>query len=268
MTAPQFSVPSVDLLDAEPGTLLELSGAEAHHAMRVRRLAIGESIRCADGSGRGVEAVVESIGADALVARVVRVLSDSLPGPAFVLVQALAKAGRDELAIEAATELGVDEVLAWQAERCVVRWRPDRAERSLQKWRHVVEAAAKQSRRLTTPVVEGPLTTTDVARRVSRARAGGGAAYVLHESSTTPLVGQPLPGHGEVILIVGPEGGISEAELEAFTAAGAVPVRLGDTVLRSSTAGPAALVVLNASGRWRQLGASADSGCGPHAGTP
>lgn len=254
MTAAQFRVDPGVLDDARVGDLVTVTGSEAHHAVRVRRLAAGEPVRCADGTGRGVAGVVEAAGGprgDTLTIRVIAVLELASPGPSFVLVQALAKGGRDELAVEAATELGVDEVLAWQAERSIVRWRPERAAKSLAKWQHLVTAAAKQARRLTEPTVRGPVSTAEVAARLAAAVQAGGAAYVLHEEAEQPLAGRALPTGGEVVLVVGPEGGIAPGELAAIAAAGAVPVRLGENVLRSSTAGPAALAVLSAAGRWR-----------------
>lgn len=252
VTAAQFRVDPGTLETLTVGDVLTVTGAEAHHAVRVRRLAAGEPVRCADGTGRGVAGVVEAAGPDGLTVRVTRLLDGSLaPAEArFVLVQALAKGGRDELAVEAATELGVDEVLAWQAERSIVRWRAERAGKSLAKWQHLVNAAAKQARRLSEPAVAGPCSTADVVRRLAAAREGGGAAYVLHGQAGQPLAGRAVPDAGDVVLVVGPEGGIAEGELAAFTEAGAIPVRLGDNVLRSSTAGPAALAVLLAATRW------------------
>lgn len=254
MTAAQFRVEPGVLDGLGVGDLVTLTGPEAHHAVRVRRLTAGEPVRCADGTGRGVTGLVEVAGGpggDTLTVRVTALLAQGRAGPSFVLVQALAKGGRDELAVEAATELGVDEVLAWQAERSIVRWRPDRAEKSLAKWQSLVTAAAKQARRLTEPTVRGPVSTAWVAARLAAAVEAGGAAYLLHEEAAVPLAGRHLPEAGEIVLVVGPEGGLAERELAAFAAAGAVPVRLGESVLRSSTAGPAALAVLSAAGRWR-----------------
>jgi 16S rRNA (uracil1498-N3)-methyltransferase len=164
-----------------------------------------------------------------------------------VLVQALAKGDRDEQAIEAATELGVDEVVPWQAARSIVIWRGERAARSLRKWESVVLAATKQSRRARVPQVSQPANQAAVIRRIESAAL----ALVLHEEAERPLAGIELPTSGDVVLIVGPEGGIAPDELTAFGAAGAVAVRLGPHVLRSSSAGPAALAVLSAAGRWR-----------------
>lgn len=252
MTAPLFWVPSDRLAGVEPDGVVRLDGDEGHHAVRVRRVAAGEEVILADGAGRGVRGEVAVVASGGLEVLVREVVAEPVSLPAFVLVQALAKSRRDEAAVEAATELGVDAVIAWQAERSIVRWRPERAEKSLAKWGHVATAAAKQARRLRVPQVSGPLDIRALVRRIREAvgQPCGGAAYLLHESATQPLAGITLPASGEVLLVVGPEGGIATAELEAMTAAGAVPVRLGQPILRASTAGPAALAVLSAQARW------------------
>jgi 16S rRNA (uracil1498-N3)-methyltransferase len=167
--------------------------------------------------------------------------------PRFVLVQALAKGERDDQAVEAATEYGVDEVVPWQAARSIVQWRGERGERARRKWESAVVSASKQSRRARVPVVGELATTKSLVARV----AGSAAAYVLHEEATESLARQPLPDRGDVVVVVGPEGGITPDEIAALEAAGARTVRLGDTVLRSSSAGPAALAVLSAASRWR-----------------
>ena len=178
---------------------------------------------------------------------VVEVGHEPEPQPRFVLVQALAKGDRDDQAIEAATEFGVDEVVPWQAARSIVQWRGERAEKARRKWESTVAAAAKQSRRARVPVVAELATTKALSTRI----AGAAAAYVLHEDATASLAAQPLPTTATCCVVVGPEGGITPEEVAAFEAAGAVTVRLGETVLRSSSAGPAALAVLSAASRWR-----------------
>ncbi|MFZ0159320.1 MAG: 16S rRNA (uracil(1498)-N(3))-methyltransferase, partial [Kineosporiaceae bacterium] len=179
---------------------------------------------------------------------------DEVPAPAvrLVLVQALAKGGRDELAVETATELGVDEVVPWQAERSVVVWTGDRGRRAHGKWLATVRAAAKQSRRARLPDVAEALTTAELARRVRECTVAGGLVLALDGDAPTTLAGLRLPARAtEVLVVVGPEGGIAPSELAGLIAAGAVAVRLGPHVLRTSSAGAAALAVLSVRiGRW------------------
>jgi 16S rRNA (uracil1498-N3)-methyltransferase len=247
VTAPLFFLDHGSLADAAAGSIVVLAGAEGRHAATVRRIGAGESVLLADGSGRRATAVVQRVDRAELQLVVESVEQVPAPQPRFVLVQALAKGDRDEQAIEAATELGVDEVVPWQAGRSIVVWRGERAAKAHRKWGSVVLAAAKQSRRATVPVVAPVAHRRGVTELVRQASL----ALVLHEDASTALATVALPPDGDVLLVVGPEGGIAPDELEAFTAAGARAVRLGDTVLRSSSAGPAALAVLSAAGRWR-----------------
>jgi 16S rRNA (uracil1498-N3)-methyltransferase len=155
--------------------------------------------------------------------------------------------GAGALAVELATELGVDRIVPWTASRCVTRWREDRAEKGLAKWRSVARAAAKQSRRPHLPEVSGPLTTREVCVLI----ADADLAVVLHEQARRPLAELPVPTSGSVVVVVGPEGGLTDGEVVAFRAAGAQSVRLGAEVLRTSTAGAAALAALSARTRWQ-----------------
>lgn len=247
MTAPLFLLEPGRLDAATAGGLLRLDGAEGRHAATVRRLRAGEPVILADGWGRWASGVVDGVSRDAVTVRLGAVGHEPEPQPRLVLVQALAKGERDEQAVETATELGVDEIVPWQAARSIVAWRGERGARSRRKWELVARAAAKQSRRTRVPPVAPLATTADVVRRVQ----GAALCLVLHEEASWPLAGSSLPGAGDVLVVVGPEGGIEEAELMAFADAGAKPVRLGRTVLRSSSAGPAALAVLSAADRWR-----------------
>jgi 16S rRNA (uracil1498-N3)-methyltransferase len=158
------------------------------------------------------------------------------------VVQGIAKGDRGELAVQAMTEVGVDEIVPWAASRSVTQWRGDRGVRAREKWAATAREAAKQARRAWLPVVAGAPdeSTTRVARRI----AGAAAAFVLHEEAQERLTTAELPATGEIVLVVGPEGGIADSELETFRAAGARAVRLGPSVLRTSTAGVAALSVL------------------------
>jgi 16S rRNA (uracil1498-N3)-methyltransferase len=169
------------------------------------------------------------------------------------VVQALPKSERSELAIELATEAGADGFVAWQAARCVARWDgAARIEKGLRKWRAVARSAARQSRRAHVPDVLEVVSTAQLTRRVADLTATGGVALVLHEAASAPLLDVPLAAASSLMLVVGPEGGIDDAELAGLRDAGAVVVRLGPTVLRTSSAAAVALGALGAlTSRWR-----------------
>jgi 16S rRNA (uracil1498-N3)-methyltransferase len=238
----------VFLLDPVPATaVFALDGTEGRHAATVRRIRTGEQVVVTDGTGAWVTCEVGAVERDSLELSVVDRSYQPPPAPRTVAVQALAKGDRGELAVAVMTEAGVDEIVPWSASRSVTVWRGDRADKSWGKWRSTARESAKQSRRAWLPSVAPLASTTAVCGLISAASG----AYVLHEEATEPLAAVKPPVDGTVLLIVGPEGGISPDELSAFTAAGALPVRLGSSVLRTSTAGVAALSVLNAStGRW------------------
>jgi len=226
---------------------VRLDGDEGRHAARVLRIGVGEAVLVADGLGAVADCVVAAVLPDGLELDVVNWRHIAPPDPTLVVVQALAKGDRGELAVELATELGADEIVPWAAARSVAQWRDGRDAKGLERWRRTAREAAKQSRRALLPVVPNVASTEDVAERIRGAATG----LVLHESAQDPLSAVPLPSSGEVVVVVGPEGGIDDGELDAFTAAGAVPVRLGDPVLRTSTAGAAALAALSVRlGRW------------------
>ena len=247
MTLPLFLVEPDVVSGATAGSRVVLDGPEGRHAATVRRIGVGEQVMLTDGAGLRLTCDVVAAGKADLDLRVVEAEHEPVAQPRFVLVQALAKGDRDDQAVEAATELGVDEVVPWQASRSVVQWRGERADKARRKWEATVVAATKQSRRARTPVVAELATTKALATRIG----GAAAAYVLHEEATRSLAAQVLPDSGDVLVVVGPEGGLTPEEVAAFEAAGAVTVRLGHSVLRSSSAGPAALAVLSAAGRWR-----------------
>jgi 16S rRNA (uracil1498-N3)-methyltransferase len=235
------------LAGAAVGTSVVLDGDEGRHAASVVRIRPGERYYVADGAGRRVLAEAEAVDKVSVRGRVLEVVDEPEPVVRLVLVQALAKGDRDEQAVEAATELGVDEVVPWAAERSVVVWRGDRAAKSLAKWASVVARATKQSRRARMPLTSSPVNLASLVGRVGESTL----ALVLHEDASEALAAVDLPQSGDVLLIVGPEGGISGREVGALVAAGARTVRLGPTILRASSAGPAALAVLNAKSRWR-----------------
>jgi 16S rRNA (uracil1498-N3)-methyltransferase len=236
------------LVDELPsGSVTVLDGAEGRHAATVRRLGPGERVHLADGAGGLAECEVVSAEADALQLRVLSRSALDPPQPAVVVVQALPKGDRGTLAVELLTELGVDEIVPWAAARCIAQWRGERGAKALAHWRSAARAAAKQSRRPWVPRVRELASTRDVCGIL----AGASGALVLHEEGRRSLAEAELPAAGVLALVVGPEGGLTEGELTAFRAARASVVRLGAPVLRTSTAGAAALAALSPRlGRW------------------
>jgi 16S rRNA (uracil1498-N3)-methyltransferase len=252
VTTTEPGVPQLDgaplfLLDELPGTPeLLVDGAEGRHAVDVLRLEPGERVRVGDGAGTVAEGEVVAAGPQGLRVAVSARLEVPAPQPEFVLVQALPKGDRGPLAVDLATELGVDRIVPWTAARCVTRWRDDRVAKGVAKWRAAARAASKQSRRPRVPEVTGPMSTREVCGLLADVEL----AVVLHEQARRPLAGLTVPASGTVAVVVGPEGGITDGEVVAFRAAGAEPVRLGPEVLRTSTAGAAALAALSAGTRW------------------
>jgi 16S rRNA (uracil1498-N3)-methyltransferase len=242
LSDPVFLVPTLPQIG-----LALLDGPEGRHAAVVRRLGPGERLLLADGSGGRASCVVLSVEREALRLDVESVERVPRPEPLVTVVQALPKGDRGETAVEMMTEVGVDTVVPWQASRCVTRWREARGDKALGRWRATAREAAKQSRRFWLPDVAELASTTAVRTLLATADA----AFVLHEEAVEPLAGVSVPAVGSVVLVVGPEGGIAPEELAAFADAGALPVRLGATVLRTSTAGVAALAVVSArTPRW------------------
>ena len=238
MTAPVFVVDPDELGSLTAGQTLTLSGPEGRHAVSVRRLRAGEPVVLTDGAGTGAYGTVAAVrGKDELDVAVEQVRTEPEPAPRITVVQALPKGDRGELAVETMTETGVDAIVPWAASRCVTQWNGERGAKSLAKWRATAREAGKQARRLRFPTVGELLTTRQLT---SGLLASAAFAAVLHEDAEHPLAGAELPARGEVVLIVGPEGGVAPDELDAFAAAGARPYRLGPTVLRTSTAGVAA----------------------------
>lgn len=233
------------------GALIEVVGEEARHAVRVSRLRAGERIMVGDGAGALASGAVEQVAKDRFCLRVDSVRREAAPEHRLVLVQALAKGDRSERAVEQATEFGVDAIIPWESSRSVSRWE-GKADRGLAKWQRVARESSKQSIRARIPEVAGLIGLEELNGLAARP---GAVVLVLHPRGEESLSGWAGDGKAlgfdEMFIVVGPEGGLSDAELEAFEAAGAAILTLGDTVLRTSSAGPAALAVLNvALGRW------------------
>ena len=242
MTAPVFFVSDLDGLSR--AERFEFTGPDAKHVM-VKRIEKGERLDLVDGRGTRARARLVEASSSLVIVQIDEVTFEPEGSPRITLIQALAKNGRDELAIEMATELGVDRVIAWQAERSIVRWQGKKQEKGLQKWVNVLQAAAKQSRRARVPALEFAANAAAAIAQVE-----GTQLIVMHESATEPITGLTDLGAKEYALVVGPEGGITDAELEQFKQAGANIVLVGDIVMRVSTAVAAGLTSLNvATGR-------------------
>ena len=260
MSAPVFLADVGALDSCVAGSRHVLQGAEARHAGVVQRRRTGERVDVVDGNGVRLRCVIGTVEPGRLVLDVVERADEPASPVALVLVQALAKGDRDELAIEAATEVGVDAVVPWQASRSIVVWRGERAAKSRSKWLATVREAAKQARRAYVPSVAESVDTRGLVARVRSVVQDGGVALVLHEQAERAIASVDLPeppgspseqGTRQVLVVVGPEGGITDEEVADLASAGAVPVRLGPHVLRTSTAGPVAVALLaQRLGRW------------------
>ena len=229
------------------GEVIELTGDEGRHAVSVKRTSVGEQIELVDGHGtRAVITVTGVSGKDRLVGVVDCVASEPAPRPTVTVVQALPKAARSELTVDLLTQAGADVIVPWQAGRSVANW-GKKQDKGLAKWRAAARAAAKQSRRSRIPEITP---VADQAAVVALIQAAP-LALMLHEDATGKITDQPVAQVDSVVLIIGPEGGISPAELDAFTTAGAHLVRLGPEVLRTASAGMVALAALGAvTDRW------------------
>lgn len=229
------------LESASVGDRIELTGAEARHAASVSRARVGQAILVGNGRGLMVEGTFASVDPVVVEARAVRDVPAA--APRIGLVQALAKGDRDELAVQAATELGVDVIMPWQADRSIVAWKGERGAKQLARWRTIVREAGKQSLRAHVPEVREPVTTAGLATLVDDWRV------LVLEPTASRSIAEVADDGTDVLLVVGPEGGIADAELERLAAA--EHVRMGTSVLRTSTAGPAAIAALSiALGRW------------------
>jgi 16S rRNA (uracil1498-N3)-methyltransferase len=240
-------------VDSVPGVgeLAVVEGDEGFHAATVRRIRPGEELDLGDGAGTVAHCVVEDVAKGRLTARVQDIAHADRPVPTVTVVQALPKSERAELAVELATEVGADAFVAWQAARCVARWDGGRADKGLRRWRAVARSAARQSRRPRIPAVDGVVSTRELVTDVREATAAGTTVLALHESASEPLTKVTLPQTDSLMLLIGPEGGIADDELTALSDAGAKVVRLGPTVLRTSTAAAVALGALSVlTGRW------------------
>jgi 16S rRNA (uracil1498-N3)-methyltransferase len=235
------------LVGVATGDPVVVDGAEARHANVVKRIRVGEHVVLTDGAGTTVTGPVAAADRTSLTVTVESVRHVEPELPRVVVVQAIPKGDRAELAVEMLTEVGVDVIVPWAASRSVAVWRGERAAKSLAKWRSTARESAKQARRSWFPEVAEMASTEEVSAMLAKASV----PVVLHEAASGPIADIPVPGRGEIVVVVGPEGGLTDDELATFAAAGAEPVRLGTSVLRTSTAGVAATAALLARSRWR-----------------
>lgn len=229
-------------------TVVELRGDEAHHAAQVARLREGESIEISDGLGWRAHGVAQSVSKSVVEVTVSNPVFEEPRSLTLTLVQALAKGDRDEMAVQASTELGVSQVIPWQAERSISRWEGDKRSKGVARWQSIAREAAKQSVRSRIPVITDPVATSGLV-----AACEGAVVLVLDPRATVGIAEwvRANTGATDIALVVGPEGGISESEIATLAGKGATPVRVGSDIMRTSTAGPAAIAALNALlGQW------------------
>lgn len=235
-------------LSAQPGEQVTLTGAEAHHAATVRRIRVGEAVTVGDGHGAWLDAECAAVAPKEVLLQVTARTDVPAPRVRVELVQALAKGDRDELAVQAATELGVDRVRPWQSARSVSRWEGAKRAKGVSRWQQIAREAAKQAHRPWLPEVTDLTTLAGLVERAAQTRM-----FVLEPTAVDRLTSWlPDPADDrEVVLVVGPEGGFTPDERDKLRRAGAQEVRLGTEVLRTSTAGPAALAIISDRlGRW------------------
>lgn len=249
MTAAVFVVDASRLAHLVPGDRVVVDGAEGRHGSAVRRLRVGEVVDVVDGAGLRARGAVAAVPAgDRFEVEVAELAAEPVPRPRITVAMALLKGERMERAVAMLTELGVDEIVPWAAARSVAQWRPDRAAKAHARLAGVVQAAGKQSRRARFPRLAPLADAEAVARRIGAAEC----ALVLHEEAADSLARAVLPGSGEIVVVVGPEGGIAPPELQGYRAAGAHACVLGPTVLRAETAATAgSALVMARCGRWR-----------------
>ena len=234
-----------EVTSAVAGTVVHLPSQEARHATAALRMVSGDLVLVSDGRGRKCVGQLEVRDSGVLVT-IRSVTDEPVADPTITVVQALAKGEHGELAIDLMTQVGVDIVLPWAAQRSVVQLKGDRADKALVKWQHAARAAAKQSRRARLPQVLAVQTTKQLLPQLN----GFDAVFLLHEAADRVLASAELPSSGRICVIVGPEGGIAPEEHELLTDAGAVPAVLGAEVLRASLAGAVAVSLLASRLRW------------------
>ena len=243
MTAAEFLVNPGEI--SKETKTFTLDGDEGRHAATVKRMREGEVIHLCDCQGTRAIATVVKVHKHSLDLSIDQFTFEEAPEPRFVVVQALAKGERAELAVEMLTEVGADAIIPWRAEHSIGKW--DSVEKGLEKWRRTSRESAKQSRRAWIPEISNLKSTAEVCELMSQAQS----VFVLHESADQALAACAIREQGTIMIVVGPEGGISPDELAAFSSAGARVVHMGASVMRTSTAGAIAVGgLLMRSQRW------------------
>lgn len=234
------------------GENVTLRGPEGRHAVSVKRIGVGEQIELMDTRGAKALVTVTSVaGKDTLTGTVDEVVVAQEPQPTVTVAQAIPKSERSELAVDLLTQGGADCIIPWEAARCVSKWKGSKRSKGVQKWRQAATAAAKQSRRATIPEIRNPHGTAELVELVKEFDS----VFVLHEAAASPfkdaMEQAGIASAQKILLIIGPEGGISDDEARQFREAGALAVKLGPEVLRTASAGLAALAAIGIStGRW------------------
>lgn len=226
----------VDDLPTTRGATYEFANEDALHAIRVLRIKSGEFFNLSDGKGAWSHVEAKDVHKKHIT---VEVLSSGVQEPLdthFTVIQAVPKGDRIKESVELSTEGGVDRIVMWKASRSI-----GKSDEKIEKLQTTAREASKQSRRFRIPEILGVATTSAVVDQIAQADL----AIVLHESATLKLSQIVTPGCKRVAIIIGPEGGLTDEEIETFAAAGAKVALMGRPILRSAHAGLAALSAVN-----------------------
>lgn len=226
------------LLDS---TRFELPRVAGHHAHRVLRLRMNDPVQVFDGSGNAFDAKIFEINAKRVVLHELQACMAEAESPLRItLAQAMSSSEKMDWVVQKATELGVAEIQPVQTQRSMARLTSERAGKRIAHWRSVAVAACEQCGRNALPLIHVP---QEFSAWLAETRGITCAKYILQPDGSAALHRQAPP-HGNVILLVGPEGGFSEDEIKIAHLAGFIPVRLGKRVLRTETAAMAGIVAL------------------------
>ena len=213
-----------------------LPEAQAHYIGRVLRMAEGDALQVFDGSGTEFRGTLLEVGKKRVTVQLTESFAGQVESPLHIhLGQGLSRGERMDWAIQKATELGVSEITPIFSERCEVRLKDERADKRLMHWRQVAISACEQCGRSRVPVIHPPLLLADWIKQTQAE-----LKLVLHPVAE-PLVSHAKP--ASLAFLIGPEGGLADAEVDQAHAAGFLPARLGPRVLRTETAPVVALAV-------------------------